>query len=345
LRNPAIGGFDVQTLIDAPSGTLMRGLTQLCTTASLADLLLVYLSCHGLLDDRGRLYYATINTERPLLAATALSSQWLNEQLDDCRARRRILLLDCCHSGAFAKGAKGEDTLALKDRFAGRGKVVLTASRATEYSFEGNSIVGDGVRSVFTRAVVEGLRTGDADQDGDGLITVIDLYRHVYDTVRASRHKQTPELWMEGGEGDLLVGYSPRGAVINQGRTPEDSRRRRSWSAVLVKKSRKMRTFEIRLTKEVHTVTYIDHALWQELILDGKARAGKWNSWNERENAVCNFTLSDGNQEYDAVLTDLSEGFVGDVASGALTVLSLSLYRHFGQIKLVVDGEVLYPQA
>ena len=237
LGDPAIGIFDVRTLMDTPSDQLLRGIAQFCGQASPGDLLLIYLSCHGVLDDRGRLYYATIDTERSLLSATAVAAQWLTEQLDDSRAHRKILLLDCCHSGAFARGAKGGSELALKDRFSGRGNVVLTASGATEYSFEGANVVGEGVRSVFTRAVVDGLRTGQADCDKDGLVTVNDLYHHVYDTVRAAEPRQTPKLWAFGTEGDLLVAHSPRGPVVEPAPLPEDVRLLVESSRLVVRES------------------------------------------------------------------------------------------------------------
>jgi streptogramin lyase len=172
------------------------------------------MSCHGVLDDRGRLYYATTDTDHALLAATAIPAAWLNEQLDDCRCRRQIVILDCCHSGAFAKGAKGVSALALQERFEGRGRVVLTASRATEYSFEGDRVLGDGVSSVFTDVLVQGLRSGDADRDGDGMVTVTELYDYAYEAVRARDARQTPMLWTYGAEGGLLVAQSARGPVI-----------------------------------------------------------------------------------------------------------------------------------
>jgi uncharacterized caspase-like protein len=214
LGDPAIGAFDVRTLLNLPSHELFRGIAEFCTDARPSDLLLLYVSCHGVLDDHGRLYYATVNTERRLLGATSVSAQWLNDQLEDCRARQQLLLLDCCHSGAFAKGMKGEGALALNHRFDGRGRVVLTASRATEYSFEGNYVLGEGVSSVFTSAVVHGLRTGDADRDRDGLITVAELYDYVHEQTTAAESRQNPALWSEGAEGNLLVARSPRGALI-----------------------------------------------------------------------------------------------------------------------------------
>jgi streptogramin lyase len=214
LEDAAVGGFDVETALDVPADALRRRVAHFCTQGGAGDLALVYISCHGVLDDRGRLYYATTDTDHELLAATAIPAAWLNEQLDDCRCRRQIVILDCCHSGAFAKGAKGDGALALRERFEGRGRVVLTASRATEYSFEGERVLGDGVSSVFTDVLVQGLRSGDADRDGDGMVTVTELYDYAYEAVRARDARQTPMLWTYGAEGGLLVAQSVRGAVI-----------------------------------------------------------------------------------------------------------------------------------
>ena len=226
LRDSRVGGFDVQVLVDAASGEVQERIEDFCEDRHPSDQLLIYLSCHGVLDSHGRLYYAAANTWRQRLAATAIASAWLNERLDDCRARSQILVLDCCHSGAFARGAKGDTELALKQRFEphGRGRVVLTASRGTEYSFEGDQVSGDGVPSVFTHAIVNGLRTGDADRDKDGLISVADLYQYLYHKVRAAEPRQTPELWTYGAEGSLLVARSIRGAVIEPAPLPEDLR-------------------------------------------------------------------------------------------------------------------------
>ena len=226
LSTPQIGGFAVQTLINARCGELLEAIEDFCADRRLDDQLLIYLSCHGVLDDRGRLYYAATDTRRQRTAATAVAAAWLNERLEDCRARSQIVILDCCHSGAFASGAKGESDLALEQRFKphGRGRIVLTASRGTEYSFEGDQPSGIGMQSVFTQAIVDGLRTGDADRDKDGLITVSEIYHYVYDRVRAVEPRQTPELWTYGAEGDVLLAYSVRGAIIEPIPLPEDLR-------------------------------------------------------------------------------------------------------------------------
>jgi hypothetical protein len=63
--------------------------------------------------------------------------------------------------------------------------VVLTASSATEYSFETPtseqpSQESSAPGSVFTAALIAGLRDGDADADGNGFITVDEAYTYAY---------------------------------------------------------------------------------------------------------------------------------------------------------------------
>src|SRR5579859_4154861 len=71
LADPQIGNFDVNNMVNASSGVLQEEIENFCCDRSPDDQLLIYLSCHGVLDDYGRLYYATVNTRRVRLAATA----------------------------------------------------------------------------------------------------------------------------------------------------------------------------------------------------------------------------------------------------------------------------------
>jgi uncharacterized caspase-like protein len=228
LADPAIGDFTVTTVIDRPAGDIRLAVGDFLDDRHPDDLLLVYLSCHGLVDARRRLYFATTDTRKDRLAATGIESTWLLEQLDDCRARRQVVILDCCFSGAFAHTAKGatdpgESGLDLHDRFVsqGRGRMVLTASRATEYSFEGEPVTGQShTGSVFTTALVAGLR-GAADTDRDGLISVDDAYSYAYQQVNARGTAQTPQRWLYGVEGQLLLARNPTGRLILPAPLPE----------------------------------------------------------------------------------------------------------------------------
>jgi hypothetical protein len=224
LADENIGGFAVTSVIDGTAQEVRLAVEEFLTGRSPEDLLLVYLSCHGLVDLRRRLYFAATDTVKNRLAATGVEAQWLLDQLDDCRARRQVVVLDCCFSGAFAHGAKGQTDLALGERFhgQGRGRVVLTASRGTEYSFEGEPLPESAMPgSVFTSALVAGLRTGAADTDNDGYISVDDAYAYAFDQVRAGDAQQTPQRWLYGAEGNILLARSPAGATVTPAALPE----------------------------------------------------------------------------------------------------------------------------
>ncbi|WP_093851200.1 caspase, EACC1-associated type [Streptomyces pini] len=210
LGAPDIGGFDVRGLTDPTAQEIRSGVDDFLSGRGTDELLLVYFSCHGLLDARGRLYFAGADTRKGRLASTGVESGWLLEQLDECRARRQVVILDCCFSGAFAQGAKsGERDVDLESRIVGhgRGRAVLTASRSREYSFEGESLTGtaDPEGSVFTTGLVDGLRTGAADADGDGYISVEDAFDHASAYVAERGAEQTPQRWVFGGEGRIWL--------------------------------------------------------------------------------------------------------------------------------------------
>ncbi|WP_372514307.1 caspase family protein [Streptantibioticus rubrisoli] len=177
----------------------------------------VYLSCHGVRDASGRLHFAAADTFKRRLASTGVESQWLLDRLDERRARRQALILDCCFSGAFdATGRKGEAEGELRRLLVGhgRGRVVLTASPAGEYSYAGPALPGAEITgSVFTTGLVKGLRTGGADSDNDGLISVEDAYDYVYTYVQAHAAAQTPRRWTYGAEGKILLARNPAGRL------------------------------------------------------------------------------------------------------------------------------------
>ncbi len=225
LSDASIGGFAVTTVIDQEEAKVRRELARFLSGRDTDELVVVYLSCHGLLDARGHLYFATADTEKAALSATAVESAWLMARLDECRARRRVLILDCCFSGAFDHGSKGPADIELERRVAGQGRglAVLTASRASEYSFEGKPLSGRSeAGSVFTSGLVEGLRTGLADADGDGYVSLDEAYDFAYGHVRACGADQTPQRWLYGGEGaSILLARNARGIQISPTTLPE----------------------------------------------------------------------------------------------------------------------------
>src|SRR5215212_1640578 len=212
LDDRTIGAFDeVTPLINQTEGRIRRAISTFLTDKKPDDLVMLYFSGHGILDDRGRLYLALKDTQVNLLKATSLSSSFLADEMDSCRSKRQILILDCCHSGAFGRGTKGEQKAITETTFEGSGfgRVVLTASDSTQYALEGDQVIKQTELSLFTHFLLEGLKTGEADINNDGLIALDEWYDYTYTKVISETPRQVPHKWSYNQQGDLVIAKNP----------------------------------------------------------------------------------------------------------------------------------------
>jgi len=159
------------------------------------DDVLVYFSGHGFRDTAGRLYLAQIDCNPADPAPGGIPVAWLREELAACQAKFKLLLIDACHGGA----ERGEDetaSVAAKDLampFADLASVVtLASSQGNEKSL----VWPEKRQSLFSYWVNQGLK-GHADQNGNGQVSIDELYEYVFRNVTdiAERHfgrKQTP---------------------------------------------------------------------------------------------------------------------------------------------------------
>ncbi|WP_073946763.1 tetratricopeptide repeat protein [Streptomyces kebangsaanensis] len=159
---------DMTVLLDVTAGELQRRTHVFFASAEPDDVLLFYFSGHGATKNH-KFYLCGTDTEFLLLAGTAVPDTLLNEIMSDSSARAKIVVLDCCHSGAF----KGSETPGL---LGGRGRFVLTATAPAQLADDADE---DGKASPFTRALAEGITHGAIDEDDDGFVSLEDLYKYV----------------------------------------------------------------------------------------------------------------------------------------------------------------------
>lgn len=214
MRNAEVGGFDeVTMLVNQTVTSVRRAIANFFEGRSRDDLLLLYFSGHGIRDDRGQLFLAVKDSEHKLLRGTAIPANYITEEMDNSRSRRQVLILDCCHSGAFSHGMKGTSGVSVGTAAVfegtGSGRVVLTATDSTQYAWEGDQVLGQAENSVFTHYLIQGLRTGEADSDADGQITLDELYNYVYEQVIHETPKQTPGKWSYGQQGEIIIARNP----------------------------------------------------------------------------------------------------------------------------------------
>ena len=212
LRNPEIGGFqEVDVLENRPAHEVRLVVSKFLRQRKAADLCLLYFTGHGVLDAEGALYLAGCDTDKDHLAATSIPAEYVRERMDRCVSRSQVLILDCCHSGAFARGgakASAQMSVGTAQAFRAekRGRVVLAATDALGLAWE------DERGSMFTRCLVDGLRTGEADHDGDGLVTVDELYEYTHDRIineALPERRQLPYRSVDG-DGDIVIARSPQ---------------------------------------------------------------------------------------------------------------------------------------
>jgi signal transduction histidine kinase len=235
LHNPAIGGFEVRKLLNRPSYETIEAIEEFYTAQSAENVALLYFSGHGIKNIDGQLYFAMPNTRLDRLHSTAIKAQVVSEIINTSRAKQRVVILDCCYSGAFPRGMTikaDSKKVNIGDYFEARGYVVLTASDAIQYAFEEEVVKGQGQASVFTRTLVTGLSSGEADLDGDGYITIDELYNYLFAHMSLDRIDQTPRKWALDVQGQIVVAENPhvslKSEFMRTGTTTDTERRLRA---------------------------------------------------------------------------------------------------------------------
>ena len=163
--------FDVK-LITCPNVQVTRpvlreAIEQLFSGDS--DMALLYFSGHGYIKSTGG-YLVTVDAKK---YDEGVSMDEVLSLANQSKAKNKVIILDCCHSGAMGSPALGTNSVAQLSE----GLSVLTASRDSEYAME---IGGAGV---FTSLVIDALKGGAADVRGN--ISPGSLYAYVDEALGA----------------------------------------------------------------------------------------------------------------------------------------------------------------
>ncbi|MCH2042791.1 MAG: caspase family protein [Saprospiraceae bacterium] len=190
------------------------------------DIIIIYISTHGLLDDNLDYYLATHDTDFTNPSEKALPYTEVDKILDGLACRNRLVMIDACHSGEIDKediiiGQRqeqlNEGTLAmntksgttqirpktgLKNSFSymkqlfadvgnNTGATVISAASGYEFALESDK--WDGGHGVFTYTVLEALQNKKADSNNDGYISINELKNFVtLEVIRLTNGKQQP---------------------------------------------------------------------------------------------------------------------------------------------------------
>jgi len=190
--------------------------THLKRKAGPKDTVIIYYAGHGAPEtdvtspdgDGLEKYLIPYDADPQDLYTTGLPMREIETIFHRLNAERVIFITDSCYSGAtvgrtFATAAR---RAVVSDNFLmrlskGKGRVVLTASRAGEVSEERDDL-GHGV---FTYYLLQGLK-GKADFDADGLVTVDEAYSYVSTQVPSVTGQNQHPMKKGEVEGQLILG-------------------------------------------------------------------------------------------------------------------------------------------
>src|SRR5271155_935913 len=170
------------------------------------DRVLIYFAGHGFVSG-GKAYIAPYDIDLKNIPGTSYPMEQLGGVIGGkINGKWKVLITDSCHSGAItpeADRAKVNQTLLdlQKSLFS------ITASRDREQSYESDK--WGGVHGIFTYYIVKGLE-GEADTNGDGVVSADELAEYVHTNVRlATNAAQNPTSERGSFDPNMVLAYNP----------------------------------------------------------------------------------------------------------------------------------------
>ncbi|MEM9545096.1 MAG: caspase family protein [Bacteroidota bacterium] len=193
LKSPeggAIHNDNIKVLVDdvATKSNILMSMEQLFSKADENDVVLLYLSGHGL---EGSFIPSDFDGFRNQLAYKDI-----HEILNNSRAKHKLCIADACHSGSLVSHKGIDFTPAVNNYYSFLGDLetggtaLLLSSASDELSLEYSGLR----QGVFSHYLMNGLR-GAADADHNKIVTISELYAYMYSNVRNyTQNKQSPIL-------------------------------------------------------------------------------------------------------------------------------------------------------
>nr|NQU91330.1 caspase family protein [Bacteroidota bacterium] len=214
------------------------GVKEVLLDSKVDDIVILFVATHGLLDENLNYYLATSDIDFYHPSRKGLAYEELENILDGIPARKKLLLIDACHSGevddteiefvdntsdletdnnssvksrGFKRiadsglGVSGSFEL-MKELFAdlrrGSGAVVISSAGGKEYAYESQ----EWNNGVFTYSLLEGLKTNKADLNDNGSITISEMRDYIFTNVqKLTNGKQNPSARRENLVDDYTI--------------------------------------------------------------------------------------------------------------------------------------------
>lgn len=211
------GNFEVlDPLLDETSWVISETIEDIFSMAEQDDLVLLYYSGYGYQDRAGNHYLVAKNSQPHRMRTTSVPAFLIHNVMQSSHSQHRIIILDCCFGSAL-EDRKDEVNLFSLTEIKGEAEAILISSGQINYSFE-----EEGQDSLFTQYLVQGIETGEADQNKDGKITIKELFDYAEERVRSIRPGQIPIQEMTTHASEIVIAKNLKGLVAKPGDTRRD---------------------------------------------------------------------------------------------------------------------------
>ncbi len=190
LKSPEGGALlddQIKILIDedATKDKILKVMRDVFGKAGPNDLVMVYFSGHGLRGSFLPIDFDGFNQK--------VEHEDINAILESSPAKYKLVIADACHSGSLLAIKSGETRNVLADYYktlaqAQPGTALILSSKGEETSLESSGLR----QGVFSHFLIRGLK-GEADKDGNKIVTVQELFDFIDENVRAyTMNRQSP---------------------------------------------------------------------------------------------------------------------------------------------------------
>jgi len=190
LKSPeggALADERIRLLIDedATKEKILNAMNEIFMKAGPNDLVLMYYSGHGVKGAFLPIDFDGFNNK--------LEHEEINRILDKSPAKYKLCIADACHSGSLLAIKGGNVRNVLEDYYktlaqAQPGTALIMSSKSDETSLESSGLR----QGVFSHFLIRGLK-GEADKDGNKVVTVQELYDFIYENVmNYTGNRQSP---------------------------------------------------------------------------------------------------------------------------------------------------------
>ncbi|NQT16756.1 MAG: caspase family protein [Planctomycetes bacterium] len=192
----------VLMLLDVSQVRIEQGIPNFLEKVQPEDELIVYVGGHAYRDDDGKIHLAPKNFNLTRITTSGLGLQWLVDRLEECPARRKLLLLDTSNAGTGADLRQQPSAAEMLETLEGReGRAPLRTVTAIAGSSAGQRGHGWPTQEhgIFPYSLSEGY-SGGADPNRDCRIEPAELFAFLNPAMTAAsaeiQQSQTPRLFL-----------------------------------------------------------------------------------------------------------------------------------------------------